>query len=60
MLVLAGADDGCIAPAMFADARRGLATGSRVEMVPDAGHFMHLEQPDVVAELVLEWFRRGS
>jgi pimeloyl-ACP methyl ester carboxylesterase len=37
MLVLAGADDGCIPPAMFADARRGLAAGSRVEVVPDAG-----------------------
>ncbi len=56
MLVLAGADDGCIPPAMFADARRGLAAGSRVDVVPDAGHFMHLEQPDVVAGLVLEWF----
>src|SRR6266511_1548756 len=60
MLVLAGADDGCIPPAMFADARRGLAAGSRVEVVPDAGHFMHLEQPDRVAGLVLEWFRDGS
>ena len=60
MLVLAGADDGCIPPAMFADARRGLAAGSRVEVVPNAGHFMHLEQPDLVAELALQWFRGGS
>jgi pimeloyl-ACP methyl ester carboxylesterase len=28
-----------------------------VELVPDAGHFIHLEQPDLVAGLVLEWFR---
>jgi pimeloyl-ACP methyl ester carboxylesterase len=60
MLVLAGADDGCIPPAMFADAQRGLAAGSRVEVVPDAGHFMHLEQPDLVARLVLDWFRDSS
>lgn len=60
MLVLAGADDGCIPPVMFADAKRALAAGSRVEVVPDAGHFMHLEQPDLVARLALEWFRDGS
>jgi pimeloyl-ACP methyl ester carboxylesterase len=60
MLVLAGADDGCIPPAMFDDAERGLAAGSRVEVVPDAGHFLHLEQPDLVAGLVLEWLRDGE
>jgi pimeloyl-ACP methyl ester carboxylesterase len=56
MLVLAGADDGLVPPGVFADAQRGLAAGSRVEVVPDAGHFMHLEQPDKVARLALEWF----
>jgi pimeloyl-ACP methyl ester carboxylesterase len=56
MLVLAGADDGCIPPAMFSDARDGMAPGSRVEVVSGAGHFMHLERPDEVARLVLQWF----
>ena len=56
MLVLAGADDGCIPPSMFADAQRGLAAGSRVEVVPGAGHFLHLERADAVAGLVLDWF----
>jgi pimeloyl-ACP methyl ester carboxylesterase len=56
MLVLAGADDGCIPPTLFADARSGLAAGSRVEVLPDAGHFMHIERPDHVARLALEWF----
>jgi pimeloyl-ACP methyl ester carboxylesterase len=55
MLVLAGADDGCIPPALFAEADSGLAAGSRVEIVPGAGHFMHLERPDDVARLSLEW-----
>jgi len=56
MLVLAGADDGCIAPAWFEGAERGLAGGSRVEIVPRAGHFMRRERPDEIASLCLEWF----
>lgn len=56
LLMVAGADDGCIAPAHFADAERGLAPGSRVEVVSGAGHFMHLERPDEIARLALAWF----
>jgi pimeloyl-ACP methyl ester carboxylesterase len=59
MLVLAGGDDGCISPALFADARSGLAAGSRVEILPGAGHFLHLERPDDVARLALGWFMWG-
>ncbi len=58
MLVLAGEDDGCIPPEHFADARSGLAEGSSVRVVADAGHFMHLDRPDEVAGLVLDWFSR--
>lgn len=55
LLVLGGAHDGCIAPEHFAEAERGLAPGSRVAIV-DAGHFMHLDLPDEIARLALEWF----
>jgi pimeloyl-ACP methyl ester carboxylesterase len=34
-----------------------LAAGSRVEIVPGAGHFMHRERPDEIAALCLDWFR---
>ncbi|WP_100447903.1 alpha/beta fold hydrolase [Glycomyces xiaoerkulensis] len=57
MLVLAGEDDGCIPPPSFADAEVGLAPGSRVEILPEAGHFMHLDRPDETARIVLEWLR---
>ncbi|MFD4637600.1 alpha/beta fold hydrolase [Lentzea sp. NPDC058436] len=57
MLVLAGADDGCITPDNYAGAATGLAPGSRVEVVAGGGHFLQLDSPDQVAALALDWFR---
>ncbi len=57
MLLLAGADDGCITPENYTGAATGLAPGSRVEIVADAGHFLQLDRPDEVAALVLDWLR---
>lgn len=56
LLVLAGADDGCLPPDQFAGAEQGLAPGSRVEVVAGAGHFMQLDRPDEIARLALDWF----
>jgi pimeloyl-ACP methyl ester carboxylesterase len=42
-------------PTLFANARSGLAVGSRAEILPDAGHFTHIERTDHVARLALEW-----
>ncbi|MDI5976935.1 alpha/beta fold hydrolase [Amycolatopsis magusensis] len=56
LLVLAGADDGCISAEHFEQAYRGLAPGSDVAVLRNAGHFLHLEQPDEVARRVLRWF----
>jgi pimeloyl-ACP methyl ester carboxylesterase len=58
LLLLAGADDGCIGSDMFADAGRGLAPGSRTEILPGVGHFLHLETPETVAGLALDWFEQ--
>jgi pimeloyl-ACP methyl ester carboxylesterase len=58
LLVLAGGEDGCIDPRWFVGIEDMLAPGSEVEILPRAGHFLHLEQPDAVAELVLDWFSR--
>jgi pimeloyl-ACP methyl ester carboxylesterase len=54
LLLMAGADDGCIDPKWFT--QDGLAPGSPVAVLENAGHFMHLEQPDEVARLLLDWF----
>ncbi|HEX6353684.1 alpha/beta hydrolase [Actinophytocola sp.] len=56
LLVLGGAEDGCIDPKFFASAHEALAPGSEVEVLPGVGHFLHLEQPGTVAARVLDWF----
>ena len=35
-----------------------LPEGARVEEIEGAGHFMHIEQPQVVADLVLDFVGR--
>ena len=54
-LYLHGADDGCMSVDWAAGAAAYLpAEGSRVEIVADAGHFLQLEQPEVVNRLIVE------
>ena len=55
-LYLHGADDGCMT-AEVADATPAHlpAEGSQVEVVPGAGHFLHLERPDVVNPRILDF-----
>jgi pimeloyl-ACP methyl ester carboxylesterase len=55
VLYLHGADDGCM-PASLADATAAslVHAGSRVEVIDVAGHFLHLEQPELVNRLIIE------
>lgn len=55
LMLIGGADDGCIGSAHLLASQDAMAEGSRAEILPDAGHFVHLERPDAVASLVLEW-----
>jgi len=47
-LYLHGAKDGCIAPVDSAKVLAVLGADSRYELLEDAGHFLHLEQPGAV------------
>lgn len=55
-LYLHGRTDGCMGAELAGSVGAFLPVeGSRVEVVDDAGHFLHLERPDVVNKLVLDF-----
>jgi pimeloyl-ACP methyl ester carboxylesterase len=54
-LYLHGATDGCIRVELARGAEGLLAPSSRMIVVEDAGHFLHLEKPGEVNEHVLAW-----
>jgi pimeloyl-ACP methyl ester carboxylesterase len=54
-LYLHGARDGCIRADLIGGAADFLAAGSRIVIVPDSGHFLHLEKPAEVNAQILAW-----
>lgn len=54
-LNLYGLDDGCFQPRLSQRAAAVLPAGAEVMGVPEAGHFLHLEQPDQVNTLIAEF-----
>lgn len=59
-LYVHGQDDGCIRPEL-SNGQQAFFTGpyERI-LVPNAGHFAHLEQAESVGEATLGWFRAAS
>ncbi|MFT5223714.1 MAG: pimeloyl-ACP methyl ester carboxylesterase [Glaciecola sp.] len=54
-LHLAGALDGCVTIGMQRRGGEGLADHSLMVELPDAGHFLHLEEPDRVNTEIVDW-----
>ena len=54
-LYLHGRDDGCMLLSSMGAPLDFLAEGSEVEVIDDAGHFLHVERPDVVNRRILEF-----
>ena len=50
-----GETDGCLAAGLTQGVEAHLPPGSRAEIVPEAGHFLHLERPAVVGRAVAGW-----
>jgi pimeloyl-ACP methyl ester carboxylesterase len=55
VLYLHGADDGCVGVEVAESARGFVGGNVTIEVVPDTGHFLHLEAPDVVGSRILEF-----
>lgn len=56
VLLLGGDEDGALGVQALRDGEAHLPGGA-VEIVPGTGHFLHLEQPDLVAERIDSWLR---
>ena len=57
-LYLHGADDGAMGAELLADVAAQLpAAGSRFELLDGVGHFLHLEQPDRIADIICGWLQ---
>ncbi|MET9213832.1 MULTISPECIES: alpha/beta fold hydrolase [unclassified Nocardia] len=59
-LYLQGAEDTCGLVDTGADALEHLPLGSRRTIVPAAGHFAHLDQPDLVTRHIIDYVGRGA
>lgn len=55
MLYLHGANDGCIGVEVAESARPMVDDHVKIEIVPDVGHFLHLEAPDAINHRILEF-----
>ncbi|MFW6050105.1 MAG: alpha/beta fold hydrolase [Myxococcota bacterium] len=54
-LHLHGAADGCISPEVARGQERFFEGGLVSEVVPDAGHWLHLERPEQVNGRIVDW-----
>jgi pimeloyl-ACP methyl ester carboxylesterase len=54
-LYLHGADDGCMGADLIGPVTDFLGPGSELEVVEGAGHFFHVERPDVVNQRILDF-----
>lgn len=52
-LILAGREDGCIAPPMFEGSCRAFEGRCRTRLLDHVGHFLHAARPEVVADEIL-------
>jgi pimeloyl-ACP methyl ester carboxylesterase len=57
---LHGANDGCIGTEVARDAATRAPSNAKVEIVEGAGHFIQLEQPKKVNELIVNWITSNA
>jgi pimeloyl-ACP methyl ester carboxylesterase len=57
-LYLHGATDGCMGVDVANEAPAFLSSGSESKVIDGAGHFLHVEKPDQVNDLIVDWVTR--
>ena len=59
-LALTGENDHCIDPGIFQKLMHAedFPRMLKVEQIPNAGHFLHQEQPDAVNQLLIDWLKQ--
>jgi len=55
-IYLHGERDGCVGPEIARDQEGHFSALFEQVMLADAGHFVHLERPDVANEAIVDWF----
>ncbi len=60
LLYLHGAEDGCLQEEYAEHAAGALPDSARFELVAGAGHFLQVERPDVVNQLIADFLTRGG
>lgn len=61
-LAITGVEDGCIDTKSFVHSilASDHPKGHRIERIKGAGHFCHLEKPELVNPLLIEWFKENA
>lgn len=59
-LFAGGVDDGCFGTARLGDSAAYCDAEVRVELLPACGHFLHLERPDAVNPLILDFLTKAA
>jgi len=42
------------------DIQRGIPMGGRLEVLPDSGHFVHIENPQFIADMLIDFLEHGK
>ncbi len=58
-LIVSGSEDALI-PTQESKAMAQAISGARLEIIPEAGHLVNLEQPEVFGSLVLSWIMKET
>lgn len=58
--VLAGQQEPMGWGTMPQDIQRGMPMGGRLEVLTDSGHFVHIENPTFIAEMLIDFLERGK